>query len=95
MVQIAQFVWDSWNREHIARHAVEQSEVEEVVQNDYIAFETYKRRILIIGTTSTGRTLAIIIEPMQAEGIYYVVTARVADRKERRMYEDQKGGVLV
>ena len=45
------------------------------------------------GVTKAGRTLAVVLHP-KTKDAYYVVTARIADRKERRIYqtEIQKGG---
>jgi hypothetical protein len=37
--------------------------------------------------------LAVILDPEEAEGVYYPVTARPASRKERRLYLETKGSV--
>lgn len=83
-------MWDEWNVAHIDRHNVLKGEVEEVCKGTYFVLDGYKDRLIIIGPTRFKRVLAIDPEP--EEGIYYVVTARVADKKERKLYEKVKGG---
>jgi uncharacterized DUF497 family protein len=81
-------VWDDWNIAHIAKHSVKPNDVEEVLKGSYIAKGTYKRRILVIGK-SGSRMLSIVLNK-EPRG-YYVVTARDASRRERRVYRDEKG----
>ena len=90
MLFIRRLIWDAGNVAHIARHDVSQEEVEEVCEGEFIHRETYKGRLLIIGPTQTGRILAIVLAP-EGEDVYYVVTARPADRRERRDYGRDKG----
>lgn len=40
-VRIDLLVWDAWNRDHIAKHAVLPEEAEEVVASDAVVRETY------------------------------------------------------
>lgn len=40
----------------------------------------------VIGATQDGRILTIILAPSGKSEIYYPVTARPADRKERALY---------
>ncbi len=91
MIVIARLLWDTWNTEHIARHGVTQQDVEDVCQGDYIIRESYKGRIMVIGPTLDGRMLAVVLDP-EGQGVYYPVTARSADKKERRDYQRDKGG---
>jgi len=92
MLYIRHLIWDDWNVAHIARHKVFRDEVEEVWHGDYIVREGYKDRIMLIGPTNADRVLAVVLES-EGNDVYYVVTARPADRKERRAYrEEQKEG---
>jgi uncharacterized DUF497 family protein len=91
MLSIRRLIWDNWNVTHIARHEVSRAEVEQACHSDHIFFETYKSRLILIGPTLSGRMLAVILEG-EGDDIYYVVTARSADRKERRLYREEKGG---
>jgi hypothetical protein len=81
MLYIARLIWDEWNIAHIVHHRVTPKEVEEVCHRHYHIRKSYRKRVLIIGKTKAGRTLAIVLSPEDrnlkryGEGIYYVVTA--------------------
>jgi uncharacterized protein len=92
MIEVKDLIWDDWNIAHIARHDVTKDEVEQACQSDYMVFDGDKGRFLVIGTTETERVLAVVLDPEPEPGIYYPVTARSADRKERRLYKSEKGG---
>lgn len=92
MISVKRLVWDSSNITHVARHNVVPEEVEEACHSDYITFTSYKGRFLLIGLTDAGRMLAVILDPELEKGVYYPVTARSADIKERRLYRELKRG---
>ncbi len=92
MQGIKQLIWDQGNVEHIARHGVTPEEVEEACNSDLLVLESYRGRFLIVGLTEAGQMIAFVLDPEPEEGVYYVVTARSADSKERRMYRTEKGG---
>lgn len=94
MIKVEHLVWDNWNKAHIARHDVTPDEVEEVCHSKYVVFDGHKGRFIIVGLTHAGRTVAVILDPEPEEGVYYPVTARSADRKERRLYLAEKGGEI-
>ena len=77
---------------HIARHQVIPEEVQELCHGSYIDGEAHKGRIILIGPTAAGRMLAAILDPEPEPAVYYPVSARPASRKERRTYEEEKGG---
>src|SRR5687767_5495268 len=90
---IDRLLWDDWNRDHIAKHAVLSEEAEEVIAGLPSVNETYKQRLQLVGPTLAGRMLAIVVGAVpDRPGVYYVFSARPASRKERRMYEQTKGG---
>jgi len=91
MLSIRSLIWDNWNVPHIAHHNVVPDEVEEVCFGMYALREGYKGRIMIIGPTKAERMLVVVLDPKEEEGVYYVVTARPADRKERRIYQEEIG----
>jgi uncharacterized protein len=91
MLHIRRLIWDPGNIAHIARHDVTVDEVEEVCHGDPVALQSYLSRIILIGPTRAGRMLAVVLD-LEGEDVYYPVTARVASRKERRYYHQQKGG---
>ena len=55
------------------------------------ARQTYGDRFLVIGPKADGRLLVLILAP-KGSGNYYPVSARPADRKERREYREWKAG---
>jgi uncharacterized DUF497 family protein len=91
MLAVRRLMWDTWNIAHIARHDVIPDEVEEVCHGTPVASATYKGRIRVVGPTQSRRMLTVILAPTDEPGVYYPVTARPADRKERRNYEQQRG----
>ncbi|MEX1021482.1 MAG: hypothetical protein WDZ49_17605 [Litorilinea sp.] len=90
MITITRLIWDDWNIAHIARHDVTWEDVEQVCQGDFLVRQTYGARLLLIGPNASGNLLAVILAP-EAEDAYYVVTARPAAKKERRIYREIKG----
>ena len=85
---IRHLIWDTWNVEHIAHHAVTPDEVEEVCHDAPVFSETHKGRIRVIGTTRSHRMVTLILAPKEADGTYYPVTARPASRKEQQRYDE-------
>jgi len=92
MLSIRRLVWDSWNVAHIARHRVTPEEVEEVCHGRPVTSQTYKGRVRVVGATHRGRMLTVILAPTDDKQVYYPITARSADRKERRNYRGERGG---
>lgn len=92
MTDLKALVWDEWNLAHIARHEVTKDEVEQAVKRDALWSATYANRIRLIGQTTSGRLLTVILAPKD-ESSYYPVTARPASRSERKRYIQVKGGV--
>jgi uncharacterized protein len=91
MLHIRQLIWNPGNIAHLARHAVTVDEAEEVCHGDPVSLQSYAYRIVLIGPTQAARMLAVILEPV-GDDVYFPVTARPASRKERRYYDQQKGG---
>jgi len=89
MPAVRRLIWDTWNIAHIARHNVTPDEVEEVCHGRPVTSSTYKGRIRVVGPTRSGRMLTVILAPTTRTGVYYPITARPADRKERRGYSQQ------
>ena len=81
--------WYAWNAAHIARHQVTPTEVIELCQGNHLERAAYAARIMPIGPTQAGRMLSVVLDP-EGDDVYYVVTARPASRRERRVYGSQK-----
>jgi uncharacterized protein len=91
MLAIRRLIWDPRNVAHIARHHVTPEEVEEVCHGIPVTSQTYKGRIRVVGPTRRRRMLTVILAPTDEQGVYSPVTARHADRKERRNYGHEQG----
>lgn len=89
-MRIERLEWDEHNLEHIARHDVEDCEVEEVVWGDPV-FRRVRRtdRYQGFGQTEAGRYLMVVIDRLQGDN-FYVVTARDMTRTERRRFARRK-----
>jgi len=87
-LMINALIWDDWNREHITKHKVTSGEIEEVCHGHHQVFESYRKRILIIGETKKGKTLVVVLSPEDRnlrsyeEGKYYVITAFEREAKQ-------------
>lgn len=81
MTVVKRLVWDDWNKNHLYRHEISIEEVEEVCHRKHHIKESYRKRILLVGKTSKGRVLAIVLSPEDrnlhryGKGMYYVITA--------------------
>ena len=81
MVIIKGLIWDDWNKAHITRHGISPEEVEEICQGKYEVIESYRKRILVIGKTKKGKSLALVLSPEDRDlqpfgyGLYYPITA--------------------
>jgi uncharacterized DUF497 family protein len=84
--------WNPGNIAHIARHGVSRMEVEEVFEGDFITQLSYGGRRIVIGATASGRVLSVIIED-EADDVSFVVTARSASRRERRLFRSAQEGL--
>lgn len=95
-ITIQKLIWDEWNIEHIARHSVLPSEVEEICQVNSQTEYAQKGRMRITGLTKKGRLISTFLDPEEQNGVYYPVTARDASKKERISFQEwNKGGVKI
>ena len=94
MLSIRRLHWDPGNIAHVARHSVTVQEADEACHGDPVALKSYLERIIVIGPTQAGRMLAVVLEP-ESTDVYRPITARPASRKERRYYQQQKGGAPI
>ncbi|KKU95178.1 hypothetical protein A3A64_03360 [Candidatus Gottesmanbacteria bacterium RIFCSPLOWO2_01_FULL_48_11] len=88
-IVVRKIVWDAFNAEHIKKHRVNQEEVAIVVGSPIYHNRAHSGRYLLVGRTAK-RIIAVVIR-REKTGVYYIVTARDADKKERRrVYEKEK-----
>jgi uncharacterized DUF497 family protein len=98
-IVMTRLVWDERNLAHIwERHGMTQALVEEVCFGDpenLHVEDTYEGRRLVTGPTRDGQLLALVVSATHegkpyGPGTYYVVSARVASKKERNSYRAWK-----
>ena len=88
-IVIKTLVWDDWNREHIKKHNITLEEVETAAKNQIVHKQGYRGRYVVTGR-SGSRIVSVIVVREKAKR-YLVVTARDADRNERRsVYAKEK-----
>ncbi len=90
MIYVRRLIWDEFNIAHIAGHEVSLDEVEQVCHGDVLVQQGHSGRIVVIGPTSAGRMLEVVLDPEQERGVYYVVTAHTASKKDRALYESER-----
>ena len=88
---IEDLLWDDRSIEHIARHRVEQYEVEEAISGRVWFKRAGKQRYLAHGQTDAGRYLFVVLD-REFDDLFYVVTARDMSTSERRLYRKAIGG---
>jgi uncharacterized DUF497 family protein len=95
IIDVVRLSWDDWNIEQIRRRGVTQEDMEHACHSEPVLFkQSYKDRLAILGPDENDRVLAVVIGqvPFGPAGVFYVFTARPADRSERRFYHRQKRG---
>lgn len=88
-IVVKSLIWDEWNMVHIQKHSVTQVEIIETVGRLAYHRITYNNRYLLVGRS--GNRIITVIVRREKETEYYIVTARDANKKERRrLYEKEK-----
>lgn len=87
-IKVKELIWDSWNIEHIRKHDVSQQEIIESIENTSYHRRAHSGRYLSVGRA--GNRIITVIIRWQKLTTYYLVTARDANRKERKdVYEKE------
>ena len=86
---VMELIWNNSNTLHIQKHGVTRDEISVAVNDFKYHKRTYNKRYLLVGRS--GKRIISVVIKRQASTVYYVVTARDADKKERRrLYEKEK-----
>lgn len=72
---------------HIARHGITLAQIGEVLEGSYIVIPGKDDRYVALGQAG-GQLLAVVIGARDEPNTYGLITARVASRKERRIYQE-------
>ena len=88
-INVDSLEWEDRNINHIARHNVTPIEVAEVCLDPQSKKrDVHSGRFMLIGRSGT-RILSVILSSLNANGKYYVVTARDSDKRERKTYRGE------
>ena len=88
-IRVKKLVWNEWNTDHIKKHNVSIREIEISIINIATHKHGYKGRYILIGR-SDKRIISTIVK-RESLNTYLVITARDADKKERKIvYEKEK-----
>lgn len=86
-MKIRHINWENDSIWHIAKHAVEPQEVEEVCfESSPFVLKTKFNRYIALGQTASGRYLTIIFEYL-GQGKAKIITARAMSEPEKRLYK--------
>ena len=92
---VVEFEWDKGNIDkNYRKHGISPNEAEEVFLDEWVAIKpdfTHSRgedRFIAIGTSSTKQILFIIFTLRNSR--VRIISARVANKKERSIYENEK-----
>lgn len=84
-------VWTLSNVQHIARHGIRPEDVESMLAKPVFVRRGHKGYYSYYGQDAGGRYLLVVLDPLRS-GRRYVVTARLMDSTERKMYLSRRRG---
>lgn len=83
---------DDWTLDHIAHRGIGMEDLQDVIfYKPRVTSNLGGGRYLILGTTRSGRHLAVFADD-QGGGSCFVVTARDMTSRERKSFNAKKGG---
>lgn len=88
-MRVRRFVWDAWNREHVARHGVTEEEVEGVFLSRPEIRAIGAERYTAHGTSLDGRYLLLVFERLSGDA-FYPITARDLALREQRNFRKRR-----
>ncbi|OGK12580.1 hypothetical protein A3I50_05350 [Candidatus Roizmanbacteria bacterium RIFCSPLOWO2_02_FULL_37_9] len=87
-IRVKKLAWRQWNIEHLKKHNVTVKEVEFSIINFIAHKHGYKGRYILIGR-SGNRIISTIVK-REKVNTYLVITARDADKKERKIVYEKE-----
>ena len=82
--------WDDSNIEHISKHNVSPSEVEDVCYRIHISRRESRGRYILSGQSASGRYLNVVLERIY-DAIYRPITAFGMSENYKRSYRRRLG----
>lgn len=92
-MKILDFDWDGKNLNHIARHSVNQEEVEEAFISNPLIRRGTDKYYYAYGRTTGGRYLFTVFF-FKGKGIVRTVTSRDMEKEERRLYKRKRRNII-
>ncbi len=89
MNQIQRLEWNEDNEEHIARHGVTATEVEQVSFSKPLIRKGRQGTRLVYGQTFAGRYLLVVLR-LKSNKIARCITARPMSHKEKHYYSSRR-----
>jgi uncharacterized protein len=88
---VAEFRWNEWNVEHLARHGVKPDEAEDIVvaARQPYPLERPDAKWLVWGRTAAGRALQIVFV-LDDDDTIYVIHARDLTTREKQRYRRRR-----
>jgi len=87
-IEVEDLVWDDVNVRHTARHSVTPSDIDLVISDPNARErDTHTGRIMVTGRAGS-RIISVVLAKEKTDK-FYVVTARDADKQERRIYRGE------
>ncbi len=85
---IRKLIWDAWNIEHIKRHGVSPLDVEWLLSNasPRPRFQKSRSGTIAAWRKDGGERYLLVILAKRVSGVYYPVTARLMNDREKRYY---------
>jgi uncharacterized DUF497 family protein len=88
---VAEFRWNEWNVEHLARHGVKPEEAEDVVMaaRQPYPLERPDAKWLVWGRTPSGRALQVVFV-LDEDDTIYIIHARDLTMREKQRYRRRR-----
>ncbi len=87
---LARFEWDDANREHIARHGVDEDEAEAVLDNGPLMVRTDEGRLLAYGQTDEGRYLLVVCIWRPGPAVRVITARDLSEPEKQRLRRRRK-----
>ena len=88
-MRISEFDWNEGNEEHIARHGVDPSEVEEVFRRNPQIQRGRAGAYLAWGQSAVGRYLLVVFVRRE-DGLVRVLTSRDMSEREKKRFRRRR-----
>ena len=85
-MRVEVFEWDDANLEHVGERGFAQFELDSVLDGAFFTLRNKRRRpgqYRVVGRTTGGRLVTIVVAPHPLAGVWRPVTALDADAEER------------